>query len=96
MSKTKTAFFCSNCGQESAKWVGKCPACNEWNTYVEEVIARGTDKAIPEWKEFAAINGGLKTVSLEDISAGEEKDGVHLIVNWIECWEVELCRGAWC
>ena len=44
MSKTKTAFFCSNCGQESAKWVGKCPSCNEWNTFVEEVIVRGLKK----------------------------------------------------
>lgn len=38
MPKIKTAFFCQNCGNQSPKWVGKCPACNEWNTYVEEVI----------------------------------------------------------
>lgn len=35
----KTVFFCSNCGNESPKWVGRCPACGEWNTYVEEKIA---------------------------------------------------------
>ncbi|MBK7130906.1 MAG: DNA repair protein RadA [Crocinitomicaceae bacterium] len=39
MAKVKTAFFCSNCGAESAKWVGKCSSCGEWNTFVEEVIA---------------------------------------------------------
>ena len=38
MSKLRTAFFCQNCGAQSPKWIGKCPSCNEWNTYVEEVI----------------------------------------------------------
>lgn len=40
MAKTKTAFFCSNCGSQSPKWIGKCPSCGEWNTYIEEVIQR--------------------------------------------------------
>ncbi len=38
-TKNKTAYFCKNCGAESAKWVGKCPACGEWNTMVEEPVA---------------------------------------------------------
>ncbi|OFX80025.1 MAG: DNA repair protein RadA [Bacteroidetes bacterium GWE2_29_8] len=38
MVKIKTAFFCQNCGAQSPKWIGKCPQCGEWNTYVEEVI----------------------------------------------------------
>lgn len=37
MAKVKTAFFCTECGYESAKWVGKCPSCNNWNTLVEEL-----------------------------------------------------------
>lgn len=37
MAKVKTAFFCTECGYESAKWIGKCPACNNWNTFVEEL-----------------------------------------------------------
>ncbi len=40
MAKTKTVFVCSNCGADSPKWVGKCPSCGEWNTYVEEIIAK--------------------------------------------------------
>jgi DNA repair protein RadA/Sms len=44
MSKTKSAFFCNNCGYESTKWVGKCPACNEWNTFTEELIDSGKKK----------------------------------------------------
>ena len=73
MSKTKTAFFCSNCGQESAKWLGKCPSCEQWNTFVEEVIVRGTDKKQTEWKEFSGLSNGVKTISLQDVSSGEEK-----------------------
>ncbi|MFO7614477.1 MAG: DNA repair protein RadA [Bacteroidales bacterium] len=38
MSKSRTAFFCRNCGAQSPKWIGRCPACGEWNSYVEEVI----------------------------------------------------------
>ncbi len=44
MAKTKTVFFCQNCGAQSPKWIGKCPACEEWNTYAEEVISREKDK----------------------------------------------------
>ena len=73
MSKTKTAFFCSNCGQESAKWLGKCPSCEQWNTFVEEVIVRGTDKKQTEWKDFSGLSGGIKTISLQDVTSGEEK-----------------------
>lgn len=39
MAKTKTVFVCQNCGTESAKWIGRCPSCREWNTYHEEIIA---------------------------------------------------------
>ncbi|MEP7253007.1 MAG: ATPase domain-containing protein, partial [Ginsengibacter sp.] len=73
MSKTKTAFFCSNCGQESAKWLGKCPSCEQWNTFVEEVIVKGTDKKQSEWKEFSGLSGGIKTISLEDVTNAEER-----------------------
>ena len=40
MAKTKTIFFCQNCGAESAKWIGKCPSCSEWNTYIEEIVRK--------------------------------------------------------
>ncbi|MDP4282299.1 MAG: DNA repair protein RadA [Bacteroidota bacterium] len=40
MAKAKTMFFCQNCGAQSSKWLGRCPSCGEWNTYVEEVIQR--------------------------------------------------------
>lgn len=73
MSKSKLAFFCSSCGHESAKWVGKCPNCGNWNTFVEEVIVKGTDKK--EKDEWASYNGTerRKTILLNDVSSAEEK-----------------------
>ena len=43
MAKAKTIFVCNNCGYETAKWLGKCPACNEWNSLVEEKIQKTSD-----------------------------------------------------
>lgn len=40
MAKTKTTFFCQSCGNQSSRWLGKCPACGEWNTYVEEIVSK--------------------------------------------------------
>ena len=73
MTKTRSTFFCQNCGYENSKWVGKCPSCAEWNTFVEEVIVKGSDKNDKEdWKDLSA-KGKLKTISLRDVSSAEEK-----------------------
>jgi len=40
MAKIKTSFFCQNCGHEAVKWLGRCPSCNEWNTFIEEVVGK--------------------------------------------------------
>lgn len=68
MSKTKTAFFCQACGYESAKWLGKCPSCNQWNTFVEEVIIKGNEK-----KEAWNDSQDSKLVSLSEIESADEK-----------------------
>jgi len=47
MAKVKSAFFCQNCGAQAPKWIGKCPACGEWNTYVEELIAKDDKNSLP-------------------------------------------------
>ncbi len=49
MTKVKSAYFCQNCGHESAKWLGKCPSCTQWNTFVEELIEKPNIN-IPTWK----------------------------------------------
>ena len=73
MSKTKSDFFCQSCGHESAKWLGKCPGCNNWNTFVEEVIVKGTDKKEKdEWADYKR-DAKIKTISINEVSSAEEK-----------------------
>lgn len=73
MSKTKTTFFCSNCGKESAKWLGKCPECGEWNTYVEEILVKGNGKTVENWKSISSNGTGVKTIALQQIHAADEE-----------------------
>ncbi|UJP66251.1 DNA repair protein RadA [Mongoliitalea daihaiensis] len=49
MAKVKTSYFCQNCGANSAKWLGKCPSCGEWNTYVEELVQK-EEQGLGTWK----------------------------------------------
>ena len=73
MSKIKTAFFCSNCGYESTKWIGKCPSCNQWNTFSEEVIQSGDAKEKTTWEDYPEKKRTNKTIALSDIDFKEEK-----------------------
>jgi DNA repair protein RadA/Sms len=73
MSKVKTAFFCQNCGYESVKWVGQCPSCGQWNSFVEEVIQKEKGKSDDNWKEFNDEKRKNRTVPLQDIRTTEEK-----------------------
>ena len=70
MAKDKTAYVCSNCGQESAKWIGKCPACGQWNTFKEIKIA--PDNAHQTATSVASQTGhalrGAKALRLSEIS----------------------------
>ncbi len=73
MSKVKTAFFCQNCGYESAKWSGKCPSCNEWNTFAEEIIQKeNTKTANHNWNDYSEEKSE-RTVLLKNIKSSEEK-----------------------
>ena len=65
----KTVFFCQNCGHEESKWLGQCPACKEWNTFVEEkvTVSRGSTSAASEaGKERASKVVTLSSVSVEE------------------------------
>ncbi|MCE3281736.1 MAG: radA [Chitinophagaceae bacterium] len=72
MSKIKTSFFCSNCGYESAKWSGKCPSCNQWNTFLEEVKSRNNQKE-DDWKTYHAEKRSVHAVRLDDVVMSEER-----------------------
>lgn len=47
MAKIKKAYFCQSCGFESSKWIGKCPSCNDWNTFVEEIVSKSNTSNSP-------------------------------------------------
>lgn len=68
-AKTKSAWFCQNCGVESAKWVGKCPSCGEWNTFVEEIVVKSKNVNV------VGSNGDSKNkpLKISEISSSEEK-----------------------
>jgi DNA repair protein RadA/Sms len=66
MAKTKTTFFCQNCGAQSSKWIGKCPSCGEWNTYVEEVIQR--EEKSNKWQSMGAGGRERKPQQVTEIS----------------------------
>ncbi len=73
MSKVKTAFFCQNCGYESVKWLGQCPSCNQWNTFVEELVQKDNSKSNNGWKDYNEEKRTSKTISLSEVKSGEEK-----------------------
>lgn len=72
VAKVKTSYFCQNCGNQSPKWQGKCPACGEWNTFVEEVIQK-EDKGQSSWKpEGTSTQRSNKPLILSEIDFKEE------------------------
>ena len=70
MAKGKTSiFFCQTCGFESSKWMGQCPGCKEWNSFVEEIVDR-------KGANTASVKKALeeaKPVPLSAISSADEK-----------------------
>ena len=71
MAKDKVAYVCSNCGQESTKWIGKCPSCGEWNTFKEIKVAASTAASSIISPERFGGNGRqaaeIKPIRLKDI-----------------------------
>ena len=72
MAKTKTVYICSHCGADSPKWLGKCPNCGEWNTYVEEVVAKEVPSAKRPVPSGLSERGQARPVLLRDITAEKE------------------------
>lgn len=70
MAKLKTVYFCSNCGNESPKWMGRCPSCGEWGSFVEEVIRKDTASKREDTRSFDS--GKSTPLSIGEIRADEE------------------------
>jgi DNA repair protein RadA/Sms len=75
MAKTKSAYFCQSCGFEAPKWLGKCPSCAQWNTFVEEIVEK-PNAAVPNWKSISngstSLQRANKPVQVSQITFSEE------------------------
>jgi len=81
MAKIKTAFFCQNCGHQTPKWLGKCPSCSEWNTFVEEIVGNNDSNVVA----FSTSNGKTaKPQAVQDIE--------HRAESRISLYDKELNR----
>ena len=73
MAKSRTIFFCQSCGNQSPKWVGKCPVCSEWNTYAEEIVDK-TEEKLKEKRGYAVKkNEEARPVAITEIYETETK-----------------------
>ena len=73
MAKSKSAFFCKNCGYESAKWLGNCPSCKEWNTFVEEITTKKEENK--SWK------GSSKKTTPKKLSDIDRKNVPRIVTS---------------
>ena len=69
MAKTKTTFFCQNCGTQYAKWLGQCKSCNNWNTIVEEIIQKEEKR---NWKQDTTPKKNNKALKIKEITLDSE------------------------
>ena len=67
MAKARSEYVCQNCGAKSPKWIGHCPACNEWNTYVEEIVQREDKRSLTFKKPESTPR------KITEITPGKEK-----------------------
>lgn len=70
MAKQKSAFFCQNCAYEAVKWLGKCPVCNEWNTFVEEIIEKNLPGNIVAFSKSGKIS---QPTAIDEIQGVEQE-----------------------
>ena len=80
LAKSRTVFFCQNCGYESAKWIGKCPSCNQWNSFVEEIITKSKEESA-SWADDKSERSPLPINAVE-----------HSEENRLSCPDQELNR----
>jgi DNA repair protein RadA/Sms len=77
-TKIKTVYFCQNCGYESSKWMGQCPGCKNWNTFVEETVKKTTGTKAAATKTIADVRD-IQPMSLSAVSTDEEdRDDTHI------------------
>jgi DNA repair protein RadA/Sms len=80
MAKVKTAYFCQSCGHEAPKWLGRCPSCNEWNTFVEELITKSS-KEVTAFSKHSKKQSKPQQIHLIESKAQDRRLLVDLELN---------------
>ncbi|MDR2816391.1 MAG: DNA repair protein RadA [Proteiniphilum sp.] len=75
MAKLKSVYFCSNCGYESPKWMGKCPACGEWSTFTEELIRKAGQDDTRSFGEVKSEPMTLSEIKADELPRIDMNDG---------------------
>ena len=89
MAKQKTVYVCSECGYETARWLGKCPECSSWNTLVEqEAVSQAP--AMAEKKLKRAPGVGSDPLRVDDIPDEACCAAPPASENWTACWAAAL------
>ena len=85
----KSIFFCQNCGHEESKWLGQCPMCKEWNTFVEEKVSvtRGSTAAVQQVRDAK----DAKVVTLSSITTDDDERMQTGILELVESCLDRLC-----
>lgn len=84
MSKVKTIYYCQSCGNQSAKWLGKCPSCGAWNSFVEEVVTK---------QSGASVQGGIKISSAVSYQQPRKLEEIeHVAGRRLDTSDAELNR----
>ena len=78
MAKNKTVFVCNECGYESAKWLGKCPACGSWNTFFEQKIIENKNSSLK-----ATTNNGKANIP-QKLNSDEAKETIRTSTGFEE------------
>lgn len=81
MAKTKTTFYCQNCGSQSSKWIGNCPSCGEWNTYAEEIIQKESTKTNIPFQSASRENSRPKLIRDIEMTSGNRIDTKNQELN---------------
>ena len=76
MAKSKTVFVCNSCGYESAKWLGRCPACNEWNSFYEEKVISSLNNSLNDSRKIRTKAIPLKLKEVEGIEVARTSTGI--------------------
>ncbi len=70
MAKQRSVFYCQNCGTQSSNWIGRCPYCDQWNTFVEEIVQR--DHSSGQWEKLSSASRNVKPQLISEVRLDKE------------------------